>query len=244
MDNPTSNQQGNQINQPPKPVQPTPTQPAPPPVPPLAPVNQPPPPQPAPPVASNPAPAPTSALQTPPAQAPMTSSKKSNTGLIVALVLVGLIVILGGGGYFGYRYLAGRVNSAITSTASTDNSSSDETNAYSKAKDNTPTDSLTIQVNADLKPIFENLYGGAKLDGYLANEGTTTSMSYVVKNKATSADYAKIEQALTEKGYTKKENITTSDGFVISFTKADVTISITFQSSLPYQFVVGADKTS
>ena len=253
MDNPTSNQQGNQFNQPvqpkpgdqgqPQPVQPAPAQPSAP-----APVNQPSPaPPPAPPVASSPAPTPPLAPQpNQPAQAPKPSPKKSNTGLIVALVLVGLIVVLGGGGYFGYRYLARKVNSAITSNASTDNASSnsDESNSYSKAKDNVPTDSLSIQVNSDLKPIFENLYGGAKLGSYLASEGTTTSMSYAIKNKATSADYAKIGQALVEKGYTQKENTTTSDGFMISFTKADVTISITFQSNLPYEFVVGADKTS
>jgi len=257
MDNPTLNQQGNQINQPaqpkptdqgqPQPVQPAPTQPSTP-----APVNQPPP---TPPAASSPAPAPPPAPPTnqaaqsgasPASQTPMQAPKKGNTGLIVALVIVGLLIVLGGGGYFGYRYLANRLNSAITSNASTETNGSSSTgeSIYSQAKDNTPTDALTIQVNNDLKPILEKLYGGAKLSSWLASEGTTTSMAYTLKNKATSADYANLEQALIEKGYTKKENVTTDDGFMISFYKADVTITLTFQSNLPYEIIVGAEKTS
>jgi len=169
--------------------------------------------------APSPAPAPASPV------APTPAKKKSNTGLIVVIVIVIVLGVLIGGGYMVYRYVKGKVTTAINGTTTTTSSdgtttttSSSLTDDYADSKDLTPADDFGKTVNADVKPILSSMYGGAKL-GTVSSQTDGAALYYLTKNDNTSTDGQKISTDLQAKGYTQDSLTASSDSFMLYMKK-------------------------
>ena len=172
-----------------------------------------------------------------PAQAPVSqnqgqnagSGKKSNTCLIVGIVILVILVILGVGGYFAFRYAKNKVSTALntSSTTSTDTTGSNDSaqntansiaDSYNTAKDTTPTTGLGVEVNGEIKTTLAEVFGGAKLTEWM-DLGDGTVLAYILKRQITTTDYSKIETAFVNKGYVKSVNYTTDQDFSVYFSK-------------------------
>lgn len=180
------------------------------------------------PQAAAPAPAPA------PSAAPAPAKKKSNTALIVIIVLVVIFGILIGGGYLAYRYVKGKVTTAINGTTTTTNTdgtttttSSSLTNNYNDSKDLTPADDFGKGVNSEVKPILNSLYGGVKLST-VSSQASGAALYYLAKNTPAVTDGTTISTQLQAKGYTQDSISTTSDGYVLAMTKGTTSLIISF----------------
>lgn len=184
-----------------------------------------------------------------PAQQPQ--GKKTNIALIIIIIVVILIVLGGVGGYLIYAKAKKTLKNAVSSTTptstttdSSDTSGSSATDVFSQAKDNTPTDALTISLNNDLKPVLTQLFTTAKLESFAASSNDFSTLSYATKKAIANTDATSIETAMIAKGYTKTANVTTSDGFMLAFTKNDLTLTMHFQLSSPNEIIVGAERNT
>jgi len=160
--------------------------------------------------------------------------KKSNVGLIIALVLIGILLILSVGGYFTYRYIKNRVKTAVsdlgTATSSSDESTSSSGtstgSSYADAKDLTPTGTLLVNLNTEIKPILTTIFGGAKLESWTNLSEDYGYNLYRVKRNSTAADVATLESAILAKGYTKQSASQDETGFMLIFDKGTTTLTI------------------
>jgi cytoskeletal protein RodZ len=166
--------------------------------------------------------------------APAPSKGKSNTALIVIIVLVVVFGVLIGGGYMAYRFVKGKVKTALndvtTTTTNSDGttttSSSSLTDDYSTSKDLTPADSFGKGINNDIKPILSSMYGGAKLST-VSSSADGASLYYLTKQATQVADGDKISAELQGKGYKQDSATSSGDGYVISLSKGTTSLILT-----------------
>lgn len=176
--------------------------------------------------------------------------KKTNIGMIILIIVLVLIVLGGVGGYLIYakakKVIKDNTTSTSTSTTTgtTGTTGATGTDVYGEAKDNTPTDAFTISINTDVKPVLATIFTAAKLNSYASSGTDYTTISYAVKKAVTVADAPAIESALTAKGWTKTQNVTSSEGVMLYFTKGDDTLILQYQISLPNEVIVSATKSS
>lgn len=184
-----------------------------------------------------------------PQQQQQGQGKKTNIGMIILIIVLVLIVLGGVGGYLIYAKAKKVIKDNTTSTSTTASTTTGTTNStatdfYGEAKDNTPTDAFTISINTDVKPVLATLYTAAKLNSYASTGTDYTTISYAVKKAVTVADASAIESALTAKGWTKTQNVTSSEGVMLYFTKGDVTLILQYQLTLPNEVIVSATKSA
>jgi len=162
--------------------------------------------------------------------------KKSNACLIVVIVAVGLLIILGVGGYFTYRYLKGKVTDTLknsstsstssggsTSTSSGETTDQTVTNDYNNAKAVTPTTDMSKAAQSDIEAVIKPIFGGAKLTEWM-NLNSSEAMTFLLPRKVTSADFAAIDNGFIQKGYSRNANYTTSEDTSVYFTKSNIEI--------------------
>ncbi|MFA7243899.1 MAG: hypothetical protein WC080_01230 [Patescibacteria group bacterium] len=193
-----------------------------------------------------PAPAQTAAPQ--PTQA-APAKKKTNVGLIILIVVLVLVVVGGGISYGIYRFVKNRVHNAVsdvikdTTGVNTDTTNiGTDTNDYSQVQEVTPSDSLSISVNAEIKPILTNLFGGAKLSLWSSATDSAT-LYYTTKNEVNASKYSDIENAFVNAGYTKTANYNTSDSFSAYFDKGDISMYIVSSGTHMFDVVVSKIST-
>jgi len=162
-------------------------------------------------------------------------AKKSNTCMIIVIIVLVLLVLAGVIGFFAYRYVKNKVNDVVdtattskvdtSTTTTTDSTNSDQEvkNNYNNTSAVSPTSDMGKTYSAEIEGILKPIFGGAKLTEWMdLNDGNT--MGFLVPRKIASTDFATLETAFVNKGYSKDANYTTSDEMSLYFSNSSVQI--------------------
>lgn len=180
-------------------------------------------------------PTPQQAAEPAAAPAATTAAPKKTNGCLIAVIVVAVLIVLSGIGIFvAYRFVKNKVKDVV----STDNGStsinigdnkgsvSNTSNSYADTTDQTPTVTLIKNVNDQLRPIFAELFSGAKTNSWTSVDQASGTLSYITKNKVTSADYAKIKDKLITLGYSSTSDYNSSDGSMMIMDKGTLSLTI------------------
>lgn len=162
---------------------------------------------------------------------------KSKTGLIVVIVLLAVFLVLAVGGYFAYRFVKGKVNTALDEAGSTTikgdgatvTTGSSSTEQYDQSKDLTPSDTFATTVNNDVKAALSTVFGGAKLNTLSTESSGSAVLYYLTKRDTTTSDGASVSTEMVKKGYVQDSISNSGDGYIIAMTKGST--SLVFSSS-------------
>lgn len=133
------------------------------------------------------------------------NAKKSNVALIIILVVVGFLVVVGVGGYFGWKYFKSKVTTAA-STTGTKTTTSDKVSLKAlETLFNYPTGTITKTehptgsslasiINAETQDKIQTIYD------YYGNLATTKNLT--VTKKAMASDKSNADYSFEGAGYT------------------------------------------
>lgn len=167
-------------------------------------------------------------------------AKKSNACLIIAIIVLALLILAGAGGYFVYKYVKGKVKTAIddssnsspdyqssnSSATSSANTDQEVKNNYNNTDPVTPTSTFGKTAADQIATIVEPIFGGAKLVEWM-DFNESNSMKFLFPRKVAAADLASIETAFINNGYSKDAIYNTSEEMSAYFNNSDMEIMLT-----------------
>jgi flagellar basal body-associated protein FliL len=174
---------------------------------------------------------------------PTGQTKGSGSKVLIIIIIVFVVLIaLGAVSFFLVRsYLNKKANQAITSitnSATTENSNQDN---YQNAKSVSPTSDAAKLFDTDFQAVYTPILSAVKLTAS-TSDTTSETMTYVSKNKITSAQAQQIGTQLESKGYVKTSTDANQQGqYNYEFTKSqagknyNVAITINLENT-PYDF--------
>lgn len=124
-------------------------------------------------------------------------------------------------------------NSEETTSQSVSDQSSSESSSYLEAKEVQPSGSA-VGWDSEVKPILVSVFGGAKLVEYTTATGLNAYLKYILPRKTSSSDLDKVLGGFKSKGYKEVLSGVNNGNNVITLTKNDSTIAVTFENGSNY----------